>query len=440
MKDACFALAEHAFQGLRAGEVATCAFSGERSDFVRLNAGAVRQAGSVEQSRLSLDLCEGRRHARGRITVSGEPEVDRSRVTALVERLRSLRAELPEDPFLLYSTATGTSEHQERRALPDPHQVLRAVGEAARGRDLVGIWAAGETAHGFASSLGQRNWDARESFQLDFSLYLRGDKAAKGSYAGFDFAPEGLARAISETAAQLAALGRPPRAVPPGRYRVYLAPAALGEIVDLLCWGGFGLRAQRTKTSPLLRLVEGELHIDPRVSICEHTAQGVAPGFESAGFARPPRVQLIERGVHRDALVSPRSSMEYGVPTNGAGTGEAPLSVEIAAGALPTERALAELGTGIWVSNLWYLNYSDRRACRTTGMTRFATFWVERGQIAGPLEPMRFDESVFRLLGPNLIDLTSEREFLLDPGTYEGRSPRSARLPGALIDDFAFTL
>ena len=40
---------------------------------------------------------------------------------------------------------------------------------------------------------------------------------------------------------------------------------------------------------------------------------------------------------------------------------------------------MQSLGTGLWVSNLWYLNYSDRRACRMTGMPRFACLWVENG-------------------------------------------------------------
>ncbi len=29
---------------------------------------------------------------------------------------------------------------------------------------------------------------------------------------------------------------------------------------------------------------------------------------------------------------------------------------------------------------------------------------------------------------------------VLDPGTYHGRNARSVRVPGALVEDFAFTL
>ncbi len=73
-------------------------------------------------------------------------------------------------------------------------------------------------------------------------------------------------------------------------------------------------------------------------------------------------------------------------------------------------------------------------------MTRFATFWVEHGTVQGPLNVMRFDETLYRVLGENLVGLTAERELILDPESYFGRSTQSGRMPGALIEDFTFTL
>ena len=45
-----------------------------------------------------------------------------------------------------------------------------------------------------------------------------------------------------------------------------------------------------------------------------------------------------------------------------------------------------------------------------------------------------------RMLGENLIDLTLERELLLDASSYDARSTHSARLPGALLRALKFTL
>ena len=53
---------------------------------------------------------------------------------------------------------------------------------------------------------------------------------------------------------------------------------------------------------------------------------------------------------------------------------------------------------------------------------------------------VRFDDSLFRVLGDKLIGLTQEREMLIDTDSYGGRSTASARLPGALVKDFMFVL
>jgi hypothetical protein len=65
---------------------------------------------------------------------------------------------------------------------------------------------------------------------------------------------------------------------------------------------------------------------------------------------------------------------------------------------------------------------------------------VEDGEIVAPLNVMRFDETVGNILGANLEGLTAERDLRLSSDTYFARSTDSARLPGALVRDFTFTL
>ena len=123
----------------------------------------------------------------------------------------------------------------------------------------------------------------------------------------------------SQTAAeQLEQLRQAPSTIPPGRYRVYLAPAALDDVLHILAWGGFGLKDHRTKQTTLLKMVEEGARLHPAVTLRENTRDGVAPNFQGAGFIKPDQVTLIEAGTFRDCLVSPRSAKEYGVPTNGA--------------------------------------------------------------------------------------------------------------------------
>ncbi len=425
---------------LEGHEVFTCQFSAEDSDFVRFNKSAVRQAGSVTQYGLAMDLIEGQRHATGGLTLSGDAKEDRGAVARLIRELREQRAAAPDDPHLLYATDVSSGEVIMKNRLPDSGVALAEILQAGEGRDLVGLYAAGGIHRGFANSFEQRNWYSNYSFNLDWSFYHRKDKAVKTGYAGFEWESKAFKKKVDWASEQLAMLKQEPRTIEPGVYRVYLAPAALKEIVGILAWGGFGLKAHRTKQTPFLRMIEGDARMNPILTIAENTAEGVAPNFQSSGFLKPDRVTLIKDGVYKDCLISPRSAKEYEVPTNGASDGEMPQSLEIDAGDIPESEILERLDTGIYINNLWYLNYSDRTACRITGMTRFATFWVEHGKIVAPLNVMRFDETAYRMLGENLIGLSAERETLLSASTYFERSVGSSRLPGALVKDFTLTL
>jgi predicted Zn-dependent protease len=236
----------------------------------------------------------------------------------------------------------------------------------------------------------------------------------------------------------LEAMARPVRTVAPGRYRAYLAPAAVAELMDMLAWGGYDLKSHRTRQTPLLKLVRGERALDPRVSIREAHGRGLKPRFTPEGFAKPEEVSLIEGGRFAGCLVDARDGKEYGEPVNAAAG--APESVALGAGDLPAEQAARRLDTGLYVGNLWYCNWSDPNDCRITGMTRFGTYWMEGGEIVAPLSAMRFDDSLYSLLGDRLECLTQERELILSPQTYEGRSTDSQLLPGLLLSGIDLAL
>jgi|SRR5690349_10435355 predicted Zn-dependent protease len=438
MKQEFYELAARLGRELAPGETLLCNLSAERSDFVRFNQARVRQAGSVEQRYLHVRLVRDRRQAAATLALAGSDD-DLALARATLGRLREALRDLPVDPWLLINEEPQSSESERRGALASANGVVEEVLRAAAGRDLVGIYAGGTIYRGFANSLGQRNWHEIDSFNFDWSLYHQGDQAVKTSYAGFDWDARAFGARMNAAAEQLELLALPRRQVEPGEYRAYLAPRALAEVLGLLCWGGFSARARQTKQSPLLRMQEGQ-SLSPKVTLAENIAGGVAPAFQADGFVKPPTVALITNGQLGDALVSPRSAKEYGLATNAANGGESPESLDLAAGTLAERDVLGALGTGLYISNLWYLNFSDRPAGRITGMTRFATFWVEGGRIVAPVAPLRFDESIYRLLGDALVDLTSAPELLPDASTYGERQTSSVRLPGALVSALRFTL
>ena len=440
MKDLFQALAGHVQSLAAPGEILTSGFSGEDSHFIRFNRSAVRQATAVRQARWTLSLIDDGRRVDATTTLAGDLKQDLERLTALVSRLREAIVDAPKDPYLLLPDAPRSTEQESTGALPGADVVIDAVTKAGQGLDIVGLYAGGPVYHGYANSLGQRNWQRADNYHLEWCLYHDRDKAVKTSLSGAAWDALAFAARMARARDQVERLALPARSLAPGRYRAYLAPAAVKELLDMLCWGGFSVKSLRTKDSPLLRLSEGEQSLDPRITLRENTADGLAPGFQSDGFVRPGSVDLIRDGRAAQSLVSPRSAREYGLPTNGANADESPESLDLDGGDLPAEEALARLGTGLYIGNLWYLNFSDRTACRLTGMTRFACFWVQDGAIQAPLDVMRFDDTIYRLLGSQLEALTCERDLLPDGGTYGARNTASARVPGLLVRELTLTL
>ena len=442
MQDYFYRLAGALFDSLQGDEVLLLGFAGEDSDFVRLNHNRIRQAGHVAQRTLSLDLIEGQRHAQASVELSGQMEQDQQRLASMLDSLREQRAFLPEDPYLHYATAINNSEYHHDNEVVNSHRAVEQVIEAAShgnaDLDLVGIFANGIQYAGFASSLGQRNWHSSATFNFDWSCYLAKDKAVKNNYAGFDWQPKVLASKMDNARHQLDILSRPSKTIEPGEYRAYLSPSAVNEIIGMMAWGGFGLKSHRTRNTPLLKMVEEGRMLAEAVSLREFHGRGLAPLFTGDGFIKPEQVPLIAAGGYADCLVSARSAKEYGHSVNA--DYEFPAALDMAAGTLRHNEVLAELGSGLYINNLWYLNFTDRNNCQLTGMTRFACFWVENGEIIAPLNVMRFDDSVYNLLGCNLLGLTRERELILDASTYGQRSNRSMELPGVLVKDLRLTL
>lgn len=426
-------------KALQTGEQFTLGYSAEQSQFVRFNHAKVRQAGEVSQASAQLRLIRDGRQAEQQLTLSGDAQLDSQRLIAALEQLRQTLPLLAVDPYLRLDESAWHSQSQQEQPLPELSEVLALLDHEAGDLDLVGIYAAGPICRGFASSFGAFGWHQANSFNFDWSLFHENGEAVKANYAGQVWSSDDFTERLRQAREQLGFLGRPAITLKPGSYRAYLAPAAMDEIAGMLCWGGFSAQALATGNSALQRLYNGDARLSPLVSFAEQVSGSLSPAFSDEGSPRLD-VPLIRQGEALHRLISARSAAEFELQANGADSYESPCALSLAAGSLPGEQILERLGTGLYISNLWYLNYSDLPAARMTGLTRFATFWVENGQIQGPVSTMRFDDSLYSLLGSQLEDLTQEREMILSTSTYGQRSTGSSHLPGALVKGLTLTL
>ncbi|MEO1209490.1 MAG: TldD/PmbA family protein [Cyanobacteria bacterium J06638_20] len=418
----------------------TLQLSGEQSQFVRFNRAKVRQTGCVVDGNVTLTLMSNQRGASFTVPLSGDAAQDESMILTALGQLREELPQLPTDPYQVLPEGDAQSRDRHTGAILPPEQTVLTLLTPLEGMDFAGLYAGGSLVRGYADSAGQQHWFQTDSFAVDYSIYTPDGQAVKGTVAGDRWDEAVYLAQIADSKHQLERLAQTPKPIPRGSYRVYLAPGAIAELIDMFSWGAVSEAAFQQGNSALAAMRRDQKTLSEKFTLKENFSRGTVPRFNDLGEVAPMDLPLIERGELVNTLVSSRTAKEYGQTANGASSSEGLRAPEVAPGNLSAADILAMLDTGLYLANLHYLNWSDRPAGRITGMTRYACFWVEKGEIVAPIENLRFDESLYRCFGENLVDLTDFQEFIPNLGTYEQRSLGGTWLPGVIVEDFTFTL
>jgi predicted Zn-dependent protease len=428
------------FDSLNSNEDAVLSLQGEDSFFARFNNSKIRQNTSVEQAVMSLQLqCDGRT-LHFSFSMTGQAQEDMQRARHGLAQARHECRQLPVDPFQVDLQDHGQSQTHFKAHRLDHLAAMQAVAESATRYDLTGIYVGGEVVAANRNSKGQSHFFSTENFYLDYSLYS-GEKAVKSLYAGGSWVQNDFLQNLNQSENQLHLMGRSKKTVPPGQYRVYLAPSAVAELLGIFSWGALAYADYQHGNSAFRKLADKEKTLSALFHLRENFGLGLGPRFNAQGELASEQMDLIKNGSLANFLINSRSAKEFSVQGNCANESESPRSLELLPGELGREDILKQLGTGLYLSNLHYLNWSDRINARVTGMTRYACFWVEQGEIVAPIEDMRFDESIYDCFGTeNLLALTDFQELDLATDTYERRSLGGKKIPGVLLDRFTLTL
>jgi predicted Zn-dependent protease len=418
----------------------TLSLMAEQSQFCRFSRAKVRQTGQVLDATLNLTWMVGARSSYCEFPLSGDWEYDRALIVDSVADLRGDLKQLPDNPYLVKPEGNQSSKAIHKGKLLASDQVIYQVLSKVTDLDFVGIYSAGWSVRAYADSVGQFHWFMSEAFSLDYSLFNAAGQAVKGIYAGAIWDQETYQQNLDRSIQQLSRLDRPSKTLDRGKYRTYLAPAAVAELIPMMSWGGVSEADLQQGGSWLLPMRQGSRCLSEKLSLIENFGRGTVPRFNELGEVAPKQLTIFDRGQLNNTLISSRSAKEYGLVSNGAAQGEGLRAPEILPGIIPEADILAELDRGIYVSNLHYLGWSDRPQGRITGMTRYACFWVEGGELVAPIEHLRFDDSLYSFWGENLMGLTDTQECIPNVESYDRRSIDARWTPGMLIEDFTYTL
>ena len=415
---------------------------GEKTEYCRFNRGLIRQCGELDKNTLTLTLTKNHKQTTAIQTLTMIPAEDRDALGRLLRVMRTNLKSTPEDENYQWCDQPACSRLSTVPGGFCGRAVTRDILETVSGTDMVGKLLSGWIYRAFGSSQGHHHWFESHSFSVDYSVFVSADKGVKDQYTGTEWDKEYFRQRFALVKERAELLKQPAKDISGGEYRVYLAPFALHSIFSRI---DFSARMYHENNSWLNGFYSGKPLFNPGVSLNYRTDTGLVPAFQKQGYIRPTNTLLIENGVGKQLIAGPKTAEKYSVPFNGGeersilGLVDPPDYMEMKPGTLAQQDICNQLGDGLYISNLWYLNWSEKSQARMTGMTRYACFEVRNGQLAQPINPVRFDDSLLSILGDKLEALTAERDTLSDAYSFYQRNPGGFVLPGALIDGMTFT-
>ncbi|MGD1898012.1 MAG: hypothetical protein ACFB16_13785, partial [Phormidesmis sp.] len=263
----------------------TVSLTGEDSQFTRFNQSKVRQTGQVRDGQLKLTLIDaatatdddGTHTATVKRTLAitlpfvGNFTPDWASIEPAIASLQTELPCLPPDPYVVLPTVEGDGDRSSAQSrevhsgkLLSPLTLPETVLNPVQSLDFSGLYAGGLSYRAYADSAGKQHWFETPSFTLDYSLFgdnhnqavsnqaasnqaannqaasnqAANNQAVKGTLAGQQWQQSDYAQSIKVAQRQLELSSRPIKQLPRGRYRTYLAPAAVAALIDRTARGG----------------------------------------------------------------------------------------------------------------------------------------------------------------------------------------------------------
>ena len=428
------------FKLLNSNELLTITFNGEESSFIRINKSKIRQTTKIINGSIGLELIIGNKKTIHEFTFTRDFMSNFEKLKLELNKMRSYINDLPDDPFIVIPSEGDSSREIIKGIILKDNEIPDAILPSLSHVDCSGIWASGNIFRGIANCKGIFHWFKTNNYSFDYSLITQDEKMVKETYAGNLWDQTDYTQFVEKSIKKLKYMKDKNIKLKPGKYRTYIAPAGVADLINMFSWNGISESAIRQGSSAFCKMRNDNISLNSKFNLREDFDLGLMPKFNSCGELSPTRLDLISSGILKNTLISSRTALEYNLLGNKAEVNEGLRTPIFEPGKLLNQNILDEIGSGIYLSNLHYLNWSDQPNGRITGMTRYASFWVENGEIKAPIEQMRFDDSFYNFFGNNLSAVSNKAETIPDVSTYGGRSLGGTKCPGVIINDFELTL
>ncbi len=264
-----------------------------------------------------------------------------------------------------------------------------------------------------ANSLGLSRYFTGNQAQI--SMTLAGMQNNSGWSMGYHHDASQIAiDRLALTALQKSMTSRDPISLDDGKYTVILEPAAVGQLLILLSFMGFGCATLYQRRSFMAGKI-GEKIAGENFTVFEDPLDMdfTTPLIDYEGVPKK-KVALIENGIARGVvyntyyanLMNTESTGHALAPNNS--YGPYPKNMVVAAGDSSLDDMIKSTERGILITHFWYLNFLNPMQTMVTGTTRDGTFLIENGQVSSPVRNMRTNQSILEAFS-NITAISKER-------------------------------
>jgi len=401
----------------------------------------------IHQSVDRTSLHVGLRLRRGRkAAVVWWTRTDLNGVLEAVREARTLLEHAPEDPYLPplvpgreETSRAGFAETTAQATPSDRALLVRRAFEAAEEVEIFGAVQTQVYAIALLNSENLRlSWETTGA-----SLWVNAFTGEGGTGWAQQSHPDLLAlspTAVAERAVQKARASSRPIEISPGDWPVILEPLALAELFSFLGWIGFSAQAVDEQYSCFLNRFDTKV-LDSALTVVDDP-DGIFPmPFDSEGI--PKRAfPLVEKGVVRGPVLDLRLATKMGTVStahamNFFGGFPYPAHIHIAPGEMEAKELLSLFDRALLVTRFHYVNVTDPRTARLTGMTRDGTFLLEKGEIVAGVKNLRFHVSLLEVF-QEVAGVSRERETVRSLGLYDLALPTGGAFPAMALPRFHF--
>jgi predicted Zn-dependent protease len=245
------------------------------------------------------------------------------------------------------------------------------------------------------------------------------------------------AAALTTVAADKALNSRKPRAIEPGNYTVIMEPRPAARFLQLML-GSLNARAAEEGRSFMSGKERGATKLGEKVFGDNFTLRSEignpilrqSPVGEDGLAAKP--ITWIEKGVVKNLFYDRYWAQHQKKEPTATQPG---ISLVVEGGTATVEEMIKSTKRGLLITFFWYIRGVDNMTLLNTGMTRDGLFLIENGEVVGPVQNFRWNESP--AVGFNNITMLGRPVPMHTGEAYD--NPGTALVPAMKIEDFTMT-